>query len=81
MPFILICTLPINTRSSVSIEKVSDLTPEWEKLVSQISSLILSEQSSNQILKCREIFYKLLSHCVSSEAILEVIHVEKFFFS
>lgn len=53
-----------------SANNIDALTSDWERLVADICNIILSNQTPDQVLKCREILYRLLAHCIPPENIL-----------
>ena len=49
---------------------------DWEKVVSQISSFIVEQQSPHTLINARALFYDLLSRCIPPELILRKLTTE-----
>ncbi|KAI9096926.1 P-loop containing nucleoside triphosphate hydrolase protein [Phlyctochytrium arcticum] len=52
------------------------LITDWEKVIQDLAMDILNEQSPARLLKVRQTFYELLSHCIPPDIIIKTLALE-----
>ncbi|KAI8822876.1 P-loop containing nucleoside triphosphate hydrolase protein [Fimicolochytrium jonesii] len=49
---------------------------DWERVIKEVAMEILNEQSPAKLLKVRQMFYELLSHCIPADLIIKQLAFE-----